>query len=336
MTHAEAALPVKMTAPPKRINALRLLALLLLITAAMIPLVGTTFYVRLAIEALLVGMLALSIDILLGVAGLLSLGQAAFFGMAAYISALMFLKVTDSFWLVLLTVLAMTTVAAALLGAVAIRTRGVYFALITFGFGEILFKIVSHTSAIGGSDGLLGIPVATVGLGPLELSLADNTAFFYFVLGLVALVYLAVERLLATPFGLVLRGLHENDSRIPYLAYNPFWYRLAAFILAANVAAVGGTIYPLLRGYVGPNLFAFELSVKAVVMALVGGLGTLIGALMGGGVITFLESVISTFTTHHSLVIGALFVACVLFFPGGLAGALRDGFVRRGAARRDG
>ena len=335
MTDAHAALPAKIAAPPRRRSPLRVLGIALLVTAALVPLVGTTFYIRLAIEALLVGLLALSIDILLGFAGLLSLGQAAFFGMGAYISALMFLNVTDSFWLVLATVTAVTTVAAAALGVVAIRTRGVYFALITLGFGEILYKIVSHTSAIGGSDGLLGIPVPTIGLGPLQLSLADNIVFFYFVLALVVLVFVGVERLLATPFGLVLRGLHENDSRIPYLAYNPFWYRLAAFILAANVAAIGGAIYPLLRGFVGPNLFAFELSVKAVVMALVGGIGTLIGALMGGGVITFLESVISTVTTHHSLAIGALFVACVLFFPGGLAGAMRDGLAGRSSARRD-
>lgn len=336
MTDAHAALPAKIAAPARRRSPLRVLGIALLVTAALVPLVGTTFYIRLAIEALLVGLLALSIDILLGFAGLLSLGQAAFFGMGAYISALMFLNVTDSFWLVLATVIAVTTVAAAALGVVAIRTRGVYFALITFGFGEILYKIVSHTSAIGGSDGLLGIPVPTIDLGPLQLSLADNIVFFYFVLALVVLVFVGVERLLATPFGLVLRGLHENDSRVPYLAYNPFWYRLAAFILAANVAAIGGAIYPLLRGFVGPNLFAFELSVKAVVMALVGGIGTLIGALMGGGVITFLESVISTVTTHHSLAIGALFVACVLFFPGGLAGAMRDGFAGRGRSRRDG
>lgn len=313
----------------------QLAAWTLLFAAVMVPLLGSTFYVRLAIEALLVGLLAMSIGILLGFAGLLSLGQAGFFGLAAYISALMFLNVSSSFWLVLLTVLGATTLFATVLGVVAIRTRGVYFALITFGFGEILFKIVSHSSAIGGSDGLLGIPIVTIGIGPLEFSLADNVAFFYFVLGLLTVIYLGIGRLLATPFGLVLRGLHENESRVAYLAYNPLVYRLAAFVLAANVAAIGGMMYPPLRGFVGPNLFAFELSVKAVVMSLVGGVGTLVGPLIGGVLITFLDSIISTFIAHHSLVVGALFVACVLFFPGGLAGVLQSGLADRSPTRRD-
>lgn len=335
MAHLEATLG-RSAARWVRRNPMRLPGYLLLLAAAVVPFLGSTFYVRLAIEALLVGMLAMSIGILLGFAGLLSLGQAAFFGLAAYVSALMFLNVSTSFWVVLLTVLAVTTICALFLGAVAIRTRGVYFALITFGFGEILYKIVSHSSAIGGSDGLLGIPIVTVGFGPLELSLADNGAFLYFVVLLIAVVYLGVERLLATPFGLVLRGLHENDSRVAYLSYNPFWYQLAAFVLAANVAAIGGMIYPLLRGYVGPNLFAFELSVKAVVMSLVGGVGTLSGPLVGGVIVTFLESVISTFVAHHSLAIGALFVACVLFFPSGLSGLIQNIFAAGSLSKRDG
>ena len=333
MTQTSATIPVKAAARPRRPTALRVVGYLFLAAAAALPLFGSTFYVRLGIEAMLVGLLALSVDILLGFAGLLSLGQAAFFGGGAYIAALMLLNVTDSLWLVFLVVIGVTTFASIALGAVAIRTRGVYFALITFGFGEIMFKIVSHTSAIGGSDGLLGIPAPSVGLGPVKSSLSDNTVFFYFVLSLVVIVFVAVERILATPFGLVLRGLHENDGRVPYLGYNPFGYRLVAFVIAANVAALGGAIYPVLRGFVGPNLFAFELSVKAVIMALVGGLGTLIGALVGGGAITYLESLISTVTTHHSLAIGTLFVICVLFFPGGLATAIRDRIVRSGAAR---
>lgn len=334
MTQAGATIPIKAAAAPRR-SPLRVVGYLFLAAAAVLPLVGSTFYMRLGIEAMLVGLLALSVDILLGFAGLLSLGQAAFFGGGAYIAALMLLNVTDSFWLAILAVIGVTTLASVALGVVALRTRGVYFALITFGFGEILLKIISHTSAIGGSDGLLGIPAPAVGLGPVTLPLADNTVFYYFVLSLVVVVFLAVGRALATPFGLVLRGLHENDSRVPYLGYNPLGYRLAAFVLAANVAALGGAIYPMLRGFVGPNLFAFDLSVKAVVMALVGGLGTLIGALIGGGAITYLESLISTVTHHHSLAIGALFVLCVLFFPDGLANTIRERIVRNGAAREN-
>ena len=124
------------------------------------------FYTRLAIESLLLGTVALSVDILLGYAGLLSLGQAAYFGLAAYLSALMYLHVTQSFWLVMLTVVVAVAVVSFLLGAVAIRAKGVYFALITFGAAEILSKIAHNTRAIGGSDGLIGIPVPEIALMP--------------------------------------------------------------------------------------------------------------------------------------------------------------------------
>ena len=138
----------------------------MLLLAAVFPWLGGGFYTRLAIEALLLGSVALSVDILLGYAGLLSLGQAAYFGLAAYISALMYLHVTQSFWLVLLTVASSVGVFSFVLGAVAIRAKGVYFALITFGAAEILSKIAHNTRAIGGSDGLIGIPVPTIPLFP--------------------------------------------------------------------------------------------------------------------------------------------------------------------------
>ncbi|MEW5890821.1 MAG: hypothetical protein AB1768_17695 [Pseudomonadota bacterium] len=119
------------------------------------------------------------------------------------------------------------------------------------------------------------------------------------------------------------RAVHDNEGRVPYLAYNPFWYKLAAFVLAAVVASIGGMLYPVLRGFAAPNLFAFEVSAKAVVMALVGGIGTLSGALAGGGFITFLESVVATLTERYLMLLGLLFVVFVLFCPDGLIGLVR-------------
>src|SRR5262249_28114572 len=152
--------------PPSSATQLRWLGLAMLALAAIFPWLGGPFYTRLAIESFLFGAIALSVDILLGYAGLLSLGQAADFGLAAYISALMHLHVTQSFWLVLLAVVAAVAVFSLVLGAVAIRAKGVYFALITFGAAEILSKIAHNTRAIGGSDGLIGIPVPHIALLP--------------------------------------------------------------------------------------------------------------------------------------------------------------------------
>jgi branched-chain amino acid transport system permease protein len=309
---------------------LRQLGWALLLLAAVFPWVGGGFYTRLAIEALLLGCVALSVDILLGFAGLLSLGQAAYFGLAAYIAALMYLHVTQSFWLVLLTVCASVGLLSFLLGAVAIRAKGVYFALITFGAAEILSKITHNTRAIGGSDGLIGIPIPSIPLFPgFELTLSNNLVFYYLVLGVICLLYVGTRRILNTGFGSVLRAIRDNSDRVPYLGYNPFWYKLTAYVLAAQIAAFGGLIYPLLRGFVAPHLFGFEVSTKAVVMSLVGGVGTLIGPLIGSVIITFVESVIGSYTERHLIVLGVIFIVFVVLLPDGLCGLAQRALGRR-------
>jgi branched-chain amino acid transport system permease protein len=313
---------------------LRQLAWLSFLLAAIFPLFGGEFYMRLAIEALLLGCVALSVDILLGYAGLLSLGQAAYFGLAAYIAALMYLHVTDSFWLVLLTVSASVGVFSLLLGAVAIRAKGVYFALITFGVAEILSKITHNTRAIGGSDGLIGIPVPTIPVLPgIDIKFGNSLVFYYVVLGVICLLYLGTRRILNTAFGSVLRAIRDNSDRVPYLGYNPFWYKLLAYVMAAQIAAFGGLIYPLLRGFVAPHLFGFEVSTKAVVMSLVGGVGTLIGPLMGSVIITFLESVVGSYTERHLILLGIIFIVFVMFLPDGLCGLAKRTL---GGARKEG
>jgi len=320
--------------PARPISPLRWLGWTMVIVAAVFPWLGGPFYTRLALESLLLGALALSVDILLGYAGLLSLGQAAYFGLAAYASALRYLHVTDSFWLVLLAVSALTAAVSLLLGAVAIRAKGVYFALITFGAAEILSKITHNTRALGGSDGLIGIPVPSIALAPgYAVSLQNDMVFYYVVLVAIVAIYLATRRILDTAFGAVLLAIRGNAGRVPYLGYNPFWYKLLAYVLAAQIAAFGGMIYPMLRGFVAPHLFGFEMSTKAVVMALVGGVGTLIGPLLGSPIITFLESFIGSYTERHLIVLGVIFVVFVMFLPDGLCGLVRR-LLTRGERRR--
>jgi len=310
---------------------LRWFGLAMLALAIIFPWFAGLFYMRLAIESLLLGAVALSVDILLGYCGLLSLGQAAYFGLAAYISSLMYLYVTQSFWLVALTVSVAVAVFSFILGAIAIRASGVYFALITFGAAEILSKIAHNTRAIGGSDGMIGIPVPRIPLLPgVAIDLHSNFVFYYAVLAGLLLIYLGTRRILNTAFGSVLCAIRDNADRVAYLGYNPFWYKLLAYVMAAQVAAFGGLIYPLLRGFVAPNLFGFEVSTKAVVVSLVGGIGTLIGPLVGSVIITFLESVVGSYTERHLFVLGLIFVVFVMFLPDGLLGLMR----RLSAVRR--
>ena len=291
---------------------------------AFVPFFGNDFLIRLATEAVILGLLALSVDLLLGRVGLLSLGQAAFFGIGAYIAALTFQHLSQSLWVILACVLVSTSLVALVIGAIAIRSSGVYFALITFGVGEILTKSANNTIAVGGSDGLLGIASPILTIGGMNVLLSNNTVFLYFALTILLLSWLAVKHLLNTPFGKVLDGLHDNSARVPYIGYQPFGYKLTAFVVAANIAALGGMLYPFLRGFVSPVLFSFEYSTKAVVMALVGGLGSLIGPIFGAGIITFGEDALSNVTRHHLFAIGAIFVIFVLYAPTGIAGALEQ------------
>ena len=180
-----------------------------------------------------------------------------------------------------------------------------------------------NTRAIGGSDGLIGIPVPTIALFPgLEIGLSNNFVLLLRRAGRdLPDLRRHPTRSCNTGFGSVLRAIRDNADRVPYLGYNPFWYKLAAYVLAAEIAAFGGLIYPMLRGFVAPHLFGFEVSTKAVVMSLVGGVGTLIGPLMGSVIITFLEVAWSAAIPNaHLLVLGVIFIVFVMFLPDGLCG----------------
>ncbi len=283
---------------------------------------GDSFYLRLGTEALILAGLAMSVELLLGYGGLLSLGQALYFGAGAYVSALV-LRETPSFWLAMGAAFGFTLALGIIGGLIANRVRGVYFALITFGMAQVAAKTVYNTRELGGSDGLIGVPQIAVPLGPYSVSAADPVAFFLFVLGFMTLLYLLLAYLLGTPFGRVLTAMKANEKRVPFLGYSIWRARMVAYVVAALVAGVSGALYPMLRGFVSPELMFFETSGDALIMAVIGGLGTLVGAFYGAALITALKSVIGSWTEHHLIVIGALFVAAILFMPKGLIGRIR-------------
>src|SRR6478735_5772530 len=250
---------------------------------------------------------ALSVDILLGYTGLLSLGQALYFGLGAYLSALV-LKAVPSFWLALAAGLGAGVVLGLVGGIIAIRVRGVYFALITFGLAQVVAKVVYNTRALGASDGLLGVPIIDIDLGVVSVSSASTAGF-------------------------LLVALRANDRRVPFLGYRTASLRLSSFVFAAVIATVSGTLYPMLRGFVSPELLFFSTSGNAVITVLLGGVGTLMGALYGSVLLTVLRSVLGTWTEHHLMIIGLLFMGAVIFLPRGLMGLVRPA-VERLLARR--
>ena len=281
-----------------------------------------TFYLRLATEALIFGGLALSVDILLGYTGLLSLGQALYFGVGAYISAVVLIAV-PSFWLALAAGILAGLVLGLIGGIIAIRVRGVYFALITFGLAQVVAKVIYNTRALGASDGLMGVPVLNIDLGVVTVSSASPAGFFLITLAIIILLYAASAYILDTPFGRLLIALRANDRRVPYLGYRTASLRLSSFMFAAVIATVSGTLYPMLRGFASPELLFFSTSGNAVITVVLGGVGTLVGALYGSIMLTILKSVIGTWTEHHLIVIGLLFMGAVIFLPNGLMGLVR-------------
>lgn len=311
-----------------------LLVLAALAFAVAASALGDTFYLRLATEALIFAGLALSVDILLGYNGLLSLGQALYFGLGAYLSALVLIAI-PSFWVALAAALAAGLAAGLLGGIIALRVRGVYFALITFGMAQVIAKIVYNTRTLGASDGLLGVPVIDINLLLTSVSSGSATGFFVVVLCIVTALYALCAYILDTPFGRLLIALRANDRRVPFLGYHTMPLRLSAYVLAAVVATLSGALYPMLRGFVSPELLFFSTSGTAVITVVVGGVGTLVGALYGGVLLTLLKSVIGTFTEHHLIVIGLMFMSAVIFLPRGLIGMVRPALASRLTAKRD-
>jgi branched-chain amino acid transport system permease protein len=307
-------------------NALRYFAWLFIALALVFAVIASAlqdvFFFRLATEALIFGGFAMGVDLLLGFTGLLSLGHALFFGLGAYTSGLVLKQWTASFWLALGVTLLVATAVGAIAGVIAIRVRGVYFALITFGLAEVASKVVFNTRELGGSDGIIGIPVVQANFLLFSVDSSHPASFFLLVLVLIMGMYFALEAMLQTPFGRLVVAIRANENRVPFLGFSAQRTKLIAFILAANVTAMSGALYPMLRGFVSPELMFFQASGNAVITVILGGVGTLIGPLYGSVILSALKSVIGTFTEHHLIVIGVLFMLSVIFFPKGLIGYL--------------
>ena len=344
MPEASALAAAAAPTPAPRIARLRAMQLLTwlffagaLAFAAIAAALGDVFFFRLATEALIFGGLALAVDVLLGRTGLLPLGHALFFGLGAYVSGLVLKHWMPSLWLALAVVFVAALAAGVVAGIIAIRAKGVYFALISFGLAQVVSKIVFNTRELGASDGIIGIPVLQVGLGPLTLDMAHPPSMFLLTLAMIGVLYAVTAWLMDTPLGRLLSAVKANEHRVPFLGFDPWRVKLGGFTYSAIVAALSGALYPVLRGFVSPELLFFQVSVNAIINVIVGGTGTLIGPLYGSALLTGLKSVVGSFTAHHLIVIGLVFMASVVFFPRGLIGyaapALQRWLDRRAAAR---
>jgi len=293
------------------------------VVLALVPAFAEKFYVQLVTKIMILSIFALSLDLLAGYAGLVSLGHAAYFGVAAYTLALI-APAGDpaSFWSTLPVSLAGSALAALVIGTFVVRTSGVYFIMVTLAFAQMIYYFFHDTRIAGGSDGMYIDARPATGIAGLDL--ADYTHFYYLVLVLLAGVFMLLSIILRSPFGRALQGIKSNEQRMRALGFATQRYKLAAFVLAGTLAGLAGYLDATLYGFVNPAQFSWRQSGVLLMTVLLGGKGTLYGPVLGALLLTFVEHYGEQFTSHYNALIGALIIAVVLFLPGGLAGLLRS------------
>jgi branched-chain amino acid transport system permease protein len=298
--------------------ALRIAIAVAVLATFVLPQVASEFWLTLLMQIMIFGLLALSTDLLLGNAGLFSLCHAAFFAVSAYTVAI--LQVRYGFGTASAAPLGIVAgTALALLFASAVRTRGVYFILITLAFGYIVWGVAYRwASFTGGDNGVTGIPFPS--LGPLRV--ASTTSYYYVVLVVVLLVAAAYRILVRSPFGLTLRGIKSSESRMRSMGYNVTQHLYVAFVLSGLIASIAGVLYVYFNRFVNPTAASFPVSVEAALMAIVGGTGTILGPFLGSGIILVLRNWVSGFFHYYTAVLGIVFIVTVLFAPQGIMGLI--------------
>ncbi len=296
-------------------------ALLLLLA---FPLIGERFYVQFVSKILIMAIFAVSLNLLVGYTGLVSLGHAAFFGIAGYVLALSSPQTQAAdFWTSLLLSVSATALLALLIGALVLRTSGIFFIMATLAFAEMLFYLFHDTKLAGGSDGIYinERPVMTIaGWQPLDL--AHFVHFYYLVLFFALAVILLTWALLRSPFGHVIVGIRVNEQRMRSLGFETFRYKLICFVIAGALAGLAGYLSAAQFGVVNPAMLGWHLSGSVLMMVILGGLGTLLGPVLGAFSLMMLEEVFQSVTKHWQLLTGGVVVLVALYLPRGLAGLL--------------
>jgi branched-chain amino acid transport system permease protein len=310
-----------MPAPAATDKRKRIALAVALAALALFPVAGGTFYTELVTKVMILAIFALSLDLLVGYTGLVSFGHAAYFGVGAYTLGLLAPKYeAANLWLTLPAAIGFAALAAAVVGAFVVRVKGIYFIMVTLAFAQMFYFVFHDTDFGRGSDGISMNfkPVATIGdVTPFDLGNAIHV--YYFVFALLLLVFAFLRVLLRSPFGRALQGIRSNEHRMRSLGYPVYWYKLASFTLAGALAGLAGYLATLQFGFVNPELLSWHQSGNVLLMLILGGLGSLYGAVAGAFVFVGLQELYSSLTTHWQLLLGATIILLVVFLPGGLA-----------------
>ncbi len=289
---------------------------------AVFPFLSDEFYLDLFTHIMVLGIFAMSLDLLIGYTGLVSFGHAAFFGIAGYVLAIVTPESDAvSLWYSLPVCLAGTALAALVIGWFSVRTSGVYFIMITLAFAQMAFYYFNENNALGGSDGIFIFTKPTVGFGDFQIiDLENPTTVYYAVLASLVGCYLLLSTFLRAPFGRVIQAIRVNEHRTRALGYNTRRYKLVAFVIAGTLAGFAGYLEAVAIGIVSPGHLSWHQSGLALILVILGGMGTLYGPVLGAFVLVLLHDQVQDITVHWQLVQGVFVILVVLFLPHGVAG----------------
>jgi len=297
----------------------------LILLPFVLPLFVSSFWVTIAAEILIWSLLAASVNLLFGFVGLLSFGQALYFGFGMYGVAIAINDFGFGFWLALLTGVAAASAMALVAGSLAVRLTWHYFAIITVVFSLIFyFAAMSARSITGGDDGRSFSPPPVLQIGEFELLLTDFTTQYYVILAMVLACYGALAFIIKSPLGLAFAAVRENDRRAALIGINVYQTRLIAFVIAGAMAGLAGALFAFYGRYASASYMFYHVSGEAVVWAIVGGTGTLFGPLVGTASLIIFRELVSAWWEHYLLAVGAITILVVMFAPKGIVGLLTD------------
>lgn len=293
-----------------------------------------TYYLSFASRIFVYALAATSLNLALGYGGMISFGHAAFVGTGAYVSSIFIAEGVTSVWIGWPAAVAASAIVALAIGAVSLRTRGVYFIMITLGFAQMMFFLVNSMKAYGGDEGLsLGARAST----GLPLDLGSDVVFYYTALALLSGGVYALHRLAHSRFGRVIQAIRENEARAEAIGFPVYRYKLACFVLAGAAGGLAGVLLASHGKYVNPNVLHWTQSGTLMVMVILGGVGRLWGGVVGAAALLGLEdlianhrvewlaSILPNYQQHSSLGVGVVLLAIVLFAPQGISGAFARG-----------
>ncbi len=288
-----------------------------LVLLALVPLTGSRYYVFLLTDVLIFGLFAVSLNLLLGYTGLVSFGQAAYFGIGSYAYALLIKKAGLTFGVAFALTGLSGAAAALIIGFFCVRLTKIYFAMLTLAFSQIVWAIVfKWNSLTGGDTGIYGIDFPEI--------IGSKIKFFYFTLIVVVVSVFLLRRIVNSPFGRILTTIRDNPERTESIGINVKLFQLLAFIVSGFFSAISGGLFAIFNHSIFPDFCYWPISAEVLIMTLLGGMYSFFGPMVGAGVLLYLRLEVTSYTQYWPFILGSILVLLLFFFPGGIVGFIQD------------